>query len=85
MSEIKLTRGSDLQVRKESEFPKVYWHKGRLWLDLEDGRDYEVPTDPIKVLGFVDHFSEKTWVTTRWLRDAIRRIAREAQAHTTAT
>jgi hypothetical protein len=53
----------------------VYWHDGVLWLDLEDGRDYEVPVEAVKVLGFINHFAEKSWATPAWLRRAIQRIA----------
>jgi hypothetical protein len=49
----------------------------RLWLGLEDGRDYEVPPDPVKVLGLINHLAGKSWATTDLVCDAIERIAGE--------
>jgi hypothetical protein len=38
-----LRRGDEIADPVRQEYPKACWRRERLWLDLEDGRDYEAP------------------------------------------
>jgi hypothetical protein len=58
---------------KPPEYPKV--SPCGHYLVLQDGRDYEIPDNPIEVLGLLHHFTGKAWCSTQWLRAAIDRIA----------
>jgi hypothetical protein len=57
------------------EFPKVVKRKRKSFLQLEDGREYPIPGDPIKALGFLHHFAGKKWADRRFFFYAIMRIA----------
>jgi hypothetical protein len=59
------------------EFPKVVRRKGKPFLQLEDGREYRIPSDPIKVMGLLHHFAGKVWANHRFFFHAIARIAKE--------
>jgi hypothetical protein len=57
------------------EFPMVVRRRRKSVLRLEDGREYEIPSDPIKVMGLLHHFAGKTWANHRFFFHAIARIA----------
>ena len=58
------------------KYPKAVERNGEVFLRLEDGREYEVPDDPMKVLGLLHHLSGKTWADRSFFFHAIQRIAR---------
>lgn len=72
-----IVRASDIDTTPP-EYPKVVKRNAELFLRLEDGREYEIPSDPIKVMGLLHHFAGKTWADHGFFFCAIARIA-EAQ------
>ena len=58
------------------KFPRVVRRKRKPFLQLEDGREYEIPRDPIKAMGLLHHFAGKTWADRRFFFYAIARIAK---------
>ena len=72
--EFEFIKLSDIEYTPPA-FPKVVKRRHKLWLVLEDGREYEVPADPIKVLGLLHHFAGKVWADHGFFYHAIARIA----------
>ncbi len=73
--ELKIVKLSEINSTPP-EFPKVVKRKRKLFLQLEDGREYGIPTDPIKVMGLLHHFAGKKWANHRFFFHAIARIAK---------
>lgn len=67
-------RASDINSTPP-EFPKVVRRNRKQLLQLEDGREYEIPSDPIKAMGLLHHFAGKKWADQRFFFYAITRIA----------
>jgi hypothetical protein len=57
------------------QFPRVVKRRRRPFLQIEDGREYEIAADPIKTLGLLHHLAGKIWADRRFFFYAIARIA----------
>jgi hypothetical protein len=56
-------------------YPKVYKEKGKLYVDIQEDRWYEVGETELRFLGQVHHFSKKTWVDGEFIQLLIERVA----------
>lgn len=57
-------------------YPKVCGKGRSMTLKLEDGRHYDVPTDPGEFLKTLEHLSRKTWATPEFMTLAVNRVAK---------
>lgn len=69
-----IVRASDMEPRFP-DYPRVHQSGQELVVELEDGREYTLPDDPLKVLGLLQHFAGKVWADRRFFLHLIGRIA----------
>jgi hypothetical protein len=73
--ELGLICAADIKPKGLAKYPGVVTNKNCAWLELQDGREYSVPDDPVKFLGLVEHLARKTWVDTEFIVATIRKTA----------
>jgi hypothetical protein len=70
-----IVKASDIDTTPP-EFPKIVKRMRQPFLQLEDGREYAVSSDPLKVLGLLHHLAGKKWANHGFFFHAIARIAK---------